>query len=185
MAVQANIAPFINVPFYVTGMYGVDRGDHIHVGLDIATSGGSPLYSMVNGTVIYNEYNNVRGWVVITKSNETGIAFLYQHLAEQSPIQVGESVVIGQLIGQEGTTGESTGIHLHLEQQDLSTREWYFGNDISYYINPCDFMGIPNVTGTECIYNGTPIIPPTPIIPSTIKKFKWAVFTNKIRKRRK
>lgn len=180
MAVQANIAPFINVPFYVTGAYGVDRGDHVHVGVDIATVGGNPLYSMLNGVVLYNEYNIVRGWLIIVKDENSGIAFLYQHLSEQSPLQIGESVLIGQFVGNEGTTGESTGIHLHLEIQDLSNRNWYFGNDISYYMNPSDFMGIPNISGTECIYEGTPIKP----IQYTKKKFPWILFTRKIRNKR-
>ena len=181
MAVQANIAPFINVPFYVTSEYGIDRGDYIHVGVDIATSGGSPLYSMINGRIIDNDYNSSRGYYIIIKDDNTGIAFLYQHLSEQSSLQIGESVVAGQMVGNEGTTGTSTGIHLHLEMQDLSDRNWYFGNDISYYMNPCEFMGIPNVTGTECIYDGVPVIP----YKLKKNKFKWVIFTNKIRKRRK
>lgn len=38
MAVKPNIAPFINVTFYVTGQYGTVRPTHTHVGVDIATS---------------------------------------------------------------------------------------------------------------------------------------------------
>lgn len=66
------------------------------------------------------------------------------------------------LYGIEGTTGSSTGIHLHVEMQDISTHNWIFGADKSYYTNPAEFMGIPNVDGTVCIYNGTPIDPPEP-----------------------
>lgn len=155
---EANIAPFINDTFYLTSPYGIDRGSHIHVGVDLATPNGSPLYSMVKGKIIANEFNSERGWLVIMKDDETGIAFLYQHLREASPLQIGDNVEIGEYVGYEGTTGNSTGIHLHLEMQDLSNRNWFFGNDISYYLNPCDFMGVPNTAGISIIYNGVPYI---------------------------
>jgi murein DD-endopeptidase MepM/ murein hydrolase activator NlpD len=145
---------------------------------------GSDLFSIVDGIIIDKGYSaSGYGNYIVMKDLGNNQAFLYGHLREASPLSIGDLVTFGTYVGHEGTTGNSTGIHLHLEQQDLSNREWYFGNDISYYINPCDFMGIPNVTGTECIYNGTPIIPPT--IKEFKTKFKWVVFTNKIRKRRK
>ena len=138
---------------------------------------------MVNGTVIHKTYSSVRGNYIIMKSDETGIAFNYQHMEIPSPLNVGDKVVIGQFVGIEGSTGQVTGKHLHLEEQDLSSgREWNFSTNINYFKNPCDFMNIPNKTGTECYYDGTPI-PPTPV--GKIKsKFKWVIFTNKIRKKR-
>lgn len=186
MAVNASIAPFINQTFYVTGEYGTVRPTHTHVGVDLATSGteGANLYSMVNGTVIYKDYSSVRGNYIIMKSDETEIAFNYQHMENESPLNVGDKVIIGQFVGIEGSTGEVTGKHLHLEEQDLSSgRDWNFSTNIDYFKNPCEFMNIPNVTGTECYYNGTPI-PPKPIIIKK-QKFPWAVFSNIIRKQRR
>ena len=43
---NANIAPFINQIFYVTGMYGVQRPTHMHVGIDLATSTPQKMYSI-------------------------------------------------------------------------------------------------------------------------------------------
>lgn len=169
---EANIAPFINDTFYLTSPYGIDRGSHIHVGVDLATPNGSPLYSMVKGKIIANEFNRERGWIVIMKDDETGIAFLYQHLREASPLNVGDNIDIGDYVGFEGTTGTSTGIHLHIEMQNLSNRNWYFGNDISYYMNPCEFMGFPNETGISIIYNGSPK-------PYKKKQNKWLMSRSK------
>ncbi len=54
---NAKIAPFINVTFYVTSVFG-NTGTRIHRGLDIATPfPGNELYSICNGTVYLNTYN--------------------------------------------------------------------------------------------------------------------------------
>ena len=152
---NANIAPFINIIFYVTGEYGVERPTHTHVGLDIATSSPQDLFSMLDGRVYDKGYTPVRGYYIIIKGN-SGLAFLYQHLESASPLNIGDSVEVNQYVGREGNTGESTGLHLHLEIQDLSNREWNFANDISYYQNPATFMGIPNQYGISAIYDGIP-----------------------------
>ena len=104
-------------------------------------------------------------------------------MADPSPLSVGDKVKIGDYVGWEGTTGSSTGIHLHLEMQDLSNRNWIFGADLSQYLNPADFMGIPNTANISCIYNGTPIPPK----PKNLKKskFKFVLYARKLRKRNK
>lgn len=180
MAVTPNVAPFINVTFYVTGQYGTVRPDHTHVGVDLATSQRADLYSIFDGIVVEKGSSNARGYYIVIKGTNN-LAFLYQHMATASPLNIGDNVLIGQYVGTEGSTGQSTGLHLHMEMQDLTNRNWYFGNDISYYINPCSYMGIPNVTGTECYYSGTPIPPITDI---KKRKFNWAVFTKNIRRKR-
>lgn len=180
MAVTPNVAPFINVTFYVTGKYGTVRPDHTHVGVDLATSQRADLYSIFDGIVVEKGSSNARGNYIVIKGTNN-LAFLYQHMATASPLNIGDNVLIGQYVGTEGSTGQSTGLHLHMEMQDLSNRNWYFGNNISYYMNPCSYMGIPNVTGTECYYSGTPIPPITDI---KKRKFNWAVFTKNIRRKR-
>lgn len=152
---NANVAPFINIIFYVTGEYGVIRPTHTHVGIDIATSEPQDLFSMFDGTVIDKGYSNARGYYIIIKGTNN-LAFLYQHMSEASPLNIGDQVEVNQYVGREGNTGESTGLHLHLEMQDLTNRNWNFSNDISYYMNPATFMGIPNQTGISAIYDGVP-----------------------------
>lgn len=104
-------------------------------------------------------------------------------MREASPLSVGDRVSIGDYVGHEGTTGNSTGIHLHLEMQDLSNRGWIFGADLSEYLNPASYMGFPNEAGISVIYNGTPK-PPTPGGNIKQNKFKWVLYSRKLRNKR-
>ena len=64
------------------------------------------------------------GWAVIVKM-DSGIAFEYQHMQSECTLSEGSRVSNGQFIGVEGTTGQITGLHLHMEMQDLSSgRDW-------------------------------------------------------------
>lgn len=177
---EANIAPFINVTFYVTSVWWEEPRNHR--GLDIATPsslGNVPLYSMCNGFVYYKGYDEGGyGNYLIMKDTATGMGFLYAHLNEPTFLNVGDTVQIGSLVGYEGTTGQSTGIHLHLEMQDISNHDWQYHAPKEVYTNPATFMGIPNVEGISVIYYGTPI-PPTPT--KKTKEFPWQIFTRKIR----
>ena len=77
-------------------------------GIDLATSGGHELYSMCNGTLITKEYDGDGfGNYIIIKSVD-GTGFLYAHMADPSPLSVGDIVKIGDYVGREGTTGSST-----------------------------------------------------------------------------
>lgn len=87
-------------------------------------------------------------------------------------------------MGTKEQHGNSTGIHLHLEMQDLSSRGWIFGADLSEYLNPADFMGFPNEAGISVIYNGTPSPPEPPAINLKKNKFKWVLFSQKLRNNR-
>lgn len=171
---KANIAPFINVTFYVTSVWWeLPRN---HRGLDIATPsslGNVPLYSMCLGKVVHkgNDPDGL-GYYMIMKDDFSRLGFLYAHMNEPSHLNVGDSVQVGQFVGYEGTTGNSTGIHLHLEMQDLTSHDWVFNADKSYYINPATYMGIPNEEGISVIYEGTPVTPDPPYPTPTGKKRK-------------
>ncbi len=91
-------------------------------------------------------------------------------------VSIGDRVVIGQQLGFEGNTGNTTGYHVHIEIRDSN------GNRV----NPATFMGIPNVVGQDrYIYDGNPIDPPEPIPENRIgKKFKWVLYANKLRNKR-
>ena len=119
------------------------------------------------------------GYYIIIKEDTTGMGFLYGHMREESSLNVGDKVIQGQYVGHEGTTGASTGIHLHLEMQDISSHNWIFGADLSQYENPATYMGFPNTEGISVIYDGTPI-PPEPK-PKKRKKFPWFIIYKKRR----
>lgn len=85
-----------------------------HGGLDIANAMGMPVMASESGIVRYAGWDDTGyGWLVeIDHGN--GFATLYAHLSEY-PVEVGQSVVRGQLIGLMGSSGRSTGPHTHFE----------------------------------------------------------------------
>lgn len=176
----ARVAPFINEEFTVTSAQPYYPEGDPHGGLDISTGRNSPVYSMVSGTVLYSQYNTGGYGNCIIIKGDDGNSFLYAHLRDLPLLSVGSRVSIGQQVGIEGTTGTSTGIHLHCEWQVLGSGDsWNW--TIPYLDRPhvADFMGIPNQYGITAIYNGE--VPPIPIKKQT--KFKWVLYANRIRNR--
>jgi murein DD-endopeptidase MepM/ murein hydrolase activator NlpD len=88
------------------------RWGRMHEGIDIGAACGTPIHAAASGTVIYSGWMSGYGnFVVIDHGN--GLATAYGH---QSAIYVsGGSVPQGQVIGAVGSTGHSTGCHLHFE----------------------------------------------------------------------
>lgn len=183
-----HIAPFINDRFLITSPWWNERinpitGEtEIHRGLDIATSDSKPVYSILDGIVHSLGFDNSQGnWIIIKDDNSSsptfGYATLFMHLANRPDVLQGDRVVKGQKVGDEGTTGISTGIHLHVEMQDLNRwgNVWHWSYNKSDYLDPTEYMGIDNIENTWWIYDGVPIEP--------IKnKNKWLQF--KSRKKR-
>lgn len=182
---KARIAPFINDVFTVTSPWWTDRGGEIHRGLDISTGANDGVYSMLDGEVVQMWHNDSSmGNALVIKSSD-GTATLYMHLKSFS-VSLNDSVKVGQQVGIEGTTGESTGIHLHVEMQKMTGSTWKWSYNKSDYLDPTAFMGIDNIKNTQWIYDGTPIPPePTPT-PSTSKrkKFPWVLYAKKLRARK-
>lgn len=88
-------------------------GSTNHKGRDYAAASGSPIYAAASGTVTTVSYNSARGnYVVINHGN--GLSTLYQHCSAIY-VSAGQSVSVGQNIAAVGTTGASTGPHLHFE----------------------------------------------------------------------
>jgi murein DD-endopeptidase MepM/ murein hydrolase activator NlpD len=103
---------------WLTGTFG-GRSDPFtgepgyHQGIDIATDKGQPVYATADGAVKSAEragdYGNL---IVIT--HEFGLATRYGHLSRFS-VKPGQRVTRGDIIGYVGSTGRSTGAHLHYE----------------------------------------------------------------------
>ena len=84
-----------------------------HTGLDIATSTGTPIAAATGGTVTFSGWKGSYGnLMVITHSN--GVQTYYGHCSKLY-VSAGQSVSQGQTIGTVGSTGNSTGPHLHFE----------------------------------------------------------------------
>ena len=98
-------------------IYGTTR---FHAGIDLAHGCGNPVYAAREGTVSY------AGWLgtggnFIRLNHEDGVTTGYMHLQSGSMyVNFGERVQTGQLIARVGTTGASTGCHLHFETR----RNW-------------------------------------------------------------
>ncbi|WP_212827107.1 M23 family metallopeptidase [Catellatospora sp. TT07R-123] len=89
----------------------------LHAGVDIAADGGQPIYAAAGGTVATAGWNGGYGnYTCITHGRKDGhvISTCYGHQSKIL-VSVGQKVRGGQLIGRVGTTGASTGTHLHFE----------------------------------------------------------------------
>ncbi|PWK13001.1 M23 family metallopeptidase [Tumebacillus permanentifrigoris] len=99
---------------YISSQYGENRGGKAHNAIDIAASTGTPVYASNNGTVIQaGDYGDGYG-NCIRISHSNGIVSIYGHLSSMN-VSVGQAVQKGQRIGGVGSTGQSTGSHLHYE----------------------------------------------------------------------
>ncbi|MGN0452649.1 MAG: murein hydrolase activator EnvC family protein [Ruminococcus sp.] len=121
--------------YWISSPYGEDRG-YSHGGIDIAGSGfmGTTIVAAASGTVVdcYNSCSHNWGkygscgcnggwgnYVWIDHGN--GKATIYAHLSYHTT-SIGARVSAGQIIGYGGTTGDSTGPHLHFETRYYGTR---------------------------------------------------------------
>lgn len=93
------------------GEYGL--WSSMHTGLDFAAASGTPIYAVANGTVTETGYDGAYGnKTVITLDDGTDLWFCHQ---TSYTVSVGDVVRSGDLIGYVGSTGHTTGPHLHLE----------------------------------------------------------------------
>jgi murein DD-endopeptidase MepM/ murein hydrolase activator NlpD len=84
-----------------------------HNGVDFSAGFGSPIKAIGAGKIIANGTNKGWGnWVAIQHLNN--MVSVYGHMSSLSPLKVGTDVTQGQVIGFEGSTGKSTGSHVHL-----------------------------------------------------------------------
>lgn len=103
---------------YLTSSFGYRDFDHkFHKGIDLGTNGEIlPVYAAESGTVVKAEYDNLAGnWVLIDHRN--GLTTKYMHFSHTF-VKGGQEVTKGQQIGLTGTTGRSTGIHLHFQVEE-------------------------------------------------------------------
>jgi murein DD-endopeptidase MepM/ murein hydrolase activator NlpD len=83
----------------------------MHQGVDYRARYGTPVYSVANGKVVSARYSGGWGNEIRIRHNN-GLVTQYAHLSSMS-VRAGQSVRKGQMIGRVGSTGKSTGAHLH------------------------------------------------------------------------
>ncbi len=99
----------------ITKHYG-GRHDAFHHGLDIAAPTGTPIAAVDGGRVTWAGWKSIYG-LCVTIDHGQGRKTLYGHASELL-VQKGNIVTAGQIIAKIGSTGRSTGPHLHLEIYD-------------------------------------------------------------------
>lgn len=102
-----------------------------HWGLDIAGSEGEAVYATDAGVVVYAGWNNYGYGNMIMVDHGNNFQSLYAHLSSIK-VGCGQSVGQGDLIGAIGTTGRSSGPHLHFEIRAISS-----------FVNPWDVLPQP------------------------------------------
>ncbi|MHB0912105.1 MAG: murein hydrolase activator EnvC family protein [Armatimonadota bacterium] len=91
----------------------------MHTGVDLASPAGTPIKAAASGEVIYSGWFGAYGNAVII-DHGGGVTTLYGHQSSIS-VHTGQSVKQGQVIGKVGSTGWSTGPHLHFEVRKHGT----------------------------------------------------------------
>lgn len=93
-----------------------------HSGVDIGTQCGTPIYAIGPGIVARTEWINEYGFTVIV-DHGGGVRSWYGHMpAGGFTVTPGQTVKAGTQLGVEGTTGNSTGCHVHLEMRVNDSR---------------------------------------------------------------
>jgi murein DD-endopeptidase MepM/ murein hydrolase activator NlpD len=114
----------------------------MHTGIDFAAALGTPVYATGDGVIEEAEFNGGYGNHVIIQHG-FGYESLYGHLSRLA-VTVGQKIKRGQVIGYVGSTGESTGDHLHYEVIKNGVKV----NPISYFfndLNPGEFKQIISI----------------------------------------
>ena len=125
----------------VSAPYGeANHQGHTHGGIDIAAPEGTPIKSPIAGTVIDNRYGGGYGYYVQIK-DKNNMDHLFPHMPSPSPLEEGTEVSVGDTVGYIGSTGNSTGPHVHYEIDDDAVNR---GAETSKpHINPGKYMGGP------------------------------------------
>lgn len=106
-------------------------GTHRHTGLDIAADGTKVnIHAAREGVVVHSSYDfdGYGNYIIIYSKGKKGgrVDCLYAHMSSVK-VSVGQVVKTGDVVGIMGTTGNSTGQHLHYEESKYGS-DWAYGN---------------------------------------------------------
>lgn len=138
---------------YVSSYYGYrlnpfSKQKQLHKGLDIAVPEGTAVYAGQSGIVATAGYHDEYGNYIVIE-DEDGLISKYAHLSSVD-VTAGQDVEMGEKIGETGSTGSSTGSHLHIEV--------FYGGE---YYNPLFYFDVG--TGTlygEALGGSGSVVPP-------------------------
>lgn len=130
--ITPSLTPLPKAKAVITSPFGVRNHPTLgrpvkHNGIDFGSGRGTEIYAAAEGNVILSEFNSSFGNYVVIDHND-GQSTAYAHL-DKLVISKGDIVSKGQLIGYSGSTGRSTGPHLHFEVRTNGTP-----------VNPKDYL---------------------------------------------
>jgi murein DD-endopeptidase MepM/ murein hydrolase activator NlpD len=127
----------VNSPFGMRQLPWEEAG-RLHKGVDIAAPAGAPVLATLPGTVIRSGEDAAYGRFIEVEHKD-GLSSLYAHLGRKAKgVRKGAAVEAGQVIGHVGSSGRSTGSHLHFEIRNDGDP-----------VNPTFFMGRQFATAEE------------------------------------
>lgn len=120
----------------ITSNYGnrinpISNEQEFHNGVDIGAEAGTYLYAIYNGTITDVRYSSSYGNIV-NYETDNGYTVFYAHM-EETFVEIGDKVIKGDIVGTVGSTGFSTGPHLHYSL-------WKKGE----LVNPIEFITLAN-----------------------------------------
>lgn len=116
----------------ITGVFGENRGDHMHAGIDIATSSGTPIKAAASGKITF--VGSAGGYGNMTCISHGTLSSCYAHQSRFAPgAEVGSPVEQGGVIGYIGCTGNCSGPHVHFEIRQGSEAN-------AKPLNPMDYL---------------------------------------------
>ncbi|MEO1558498.1 MAG: M23 family metallopeptidase, partial [Cyanobacteria bacterium J06632_19] len=121
----------LSVPSAISSVFGwrqhpISGNRRFHTGIDIAAASGTPVLAAYSGKVEISDWVSGYGITVILNHNSAQQT-LYGHMSETF-VRPGQWVERGTVIGSVGSTGNSTGPHLHFETRQLTPNGWVATN---------------------------------------------------------
>lgn len=124
-----NFTPDVKMPVPLGGAYSltspfgprmhpIKKVLKFHTGIDLSAASGTDIYPVAGGVVVKTGYSDGYGNFVIVYHGEIDNSYFfttYNHMKEPASVSAGQAVTISTVIGHVGSTGLSTGPHLHFE----------------------------------------------------------------------
>ena len=106
-----------------------------HTGVDFAVPTGTDIIAVADGKVTNANWGKSYGTQIVQKLEGQDAWVIYAHLSK-SLVKAGDEIKKGQMIGESGNTGNSSGPHLHFEMRD--NIRWSAGKDV----DPKDVLAV-------------------------------------------
>ncbi|MEM9002079.1 MAG: peptidoglycan DD-metalloendopeptidase family protein [Cyanobacteria bacterium P01_F01_bin.86] len=137
-------------PAPITSLFGwrnhpIFHERRFHSGTDLGAPTGTPVLAVKDGEVSVAEYLGGYGYTVILRHEEGTQETRYAHLS-QILVDPGEQIKQGEVVGLVGSTGNSTGPHLHFELRELTAQGWVL-------IDPDELMSLTVASLVDALNN--------------------------------